>query len=71
MSEQSSELFQASELLRKLFDEALVDSNQFDQEIVQITRLHLDSASIHSKAGSNLAKDLLDIAEKRATGGES
>jgi hypothetical protein len=55
----------AAELLDKLFSEILV-TEDFDAEIVQLTQQHLGVASPHSKAGTNLAAALVNLAMRRA-----
>jgi len=69
--DQSPKLLSAAELLRTAFDDMLADSGRFDQEVVQIARRHLGSTPARSKAGSNLAEDLVALAETRSAGGKS
>ena len=57
----------ATELLEELFAEILT-SDEFDPEIVALTREHLGIPSPHSKAGNNLSEALLELARKRAGG---
>jgi hypothetical protein len=55
----------AVELLDKLFAEILT-TEEFDAEIVALTRQHLGVASPHSKAGGNLSEALIALANSRA-----
>ncbi len=55
----------AAELLDKLFTEILTEE-EFDAEIVALTRQHLGVASPHSKAGGNLSEALIALANSRA-----
>lgn len=68
--EQATRLISASELLTKLFSEILTDVDEFDPEIVEITKTHLGAVFPQAKAGSNLATDLIELAKNRASGGE-
>ena len=69
MKDSKSKFVSATELLNNLFEEILI-TDDFDAELVAITKIHLGVASPHSKAGNNLAKDLIKIAKQRADGGE-
>jgi hypothetical protein len=57
----------AAELLDKLFEEILT-TEDFDAEIVALTRQHLGVPLPHSKAGGNLSEALIALANSRAEG---
>ena len=62
---QTSRIASASELFTKLFTEILTDSNGFDHNVVALTKEHLGSDSPLTKAGSNLAVALLELAKQQ------
>jgi len=64
-STEESKFVSADELLDKLFTEILV-TEEFDAEIVALTRQHLGISSPHSKAGANLSEALIALANNRA-----
>lgn len=53
----------AAELLQKLFTEILT-TEDFDEEIVALTRQHLGGPTFHSKAGGNLSEALIALANR-------
>lgn len=55
----------AAELLDKLFSEMLT-GQEFDAEIVALTKQHLGIPVPHSKAGGNLSDALIALANRRA-----
>ena len=57
----------AAELLEKLFTEILT-AEEYDAEIVSLTKEHLGVIVPHSKAGNNLARALIDLAKERSKG---
>jgi hypothetical protein len=62
---EESKYVSAAELLDNLFEEILT-TEEFDAEIVALTRLHLGVPSPHSKAGGNLSEALITLANSRA-----
>ena len=60
-----SKYVSAAELLGKLFSEILI-TEEFDDEVVALTKQHLGVPSPHSKAGGRLADDLIALANSRA-----
>jgi hypothetical protein len=69
MSEQSPEeaiILYASGLIEKLFGQILLDSNKYNPDVVRLVKSHLGVNSPHSKAGNNLANDLIELAKNRA-----
>lgn len=68
--EQPPKLASAGELLATLFTQTLADSEQFDSEVVALTKIHLGVYSPQAKAGSNLAIALIELAKSRAAGGQ-
>jgi hypothetical protein len=54
------------EFIRKLFEETLSNEDQFDPDIVNLVRRHLGQGRIQSKAGNNLADDLVQLAKERS-----
>ena len=62
---EESNYVSAAELLDNLFEEILT-TEEFDAEIVALTRLHLGVPSPHSKAGGNLSEALITLANSRA-----
>jgi hypothetical protein len=59
----------AAELLEKLFTEFLT-ADEYDAEIVSLTKEHLGVVVPASKAGNNLARALINLAQERSKGGE-
>jgi hypothetical protein len=68
--EQPSQIVSASGLLKKLFTETLADAEKFDPEVVALTNKHLGVSFPQVKAGNNLAVALIELAMKRADGGQ-
>ena len=64
-SSEESKFVSAAELIDKLFAEILT-AEEFDAEIVVLTRQHLGVPSPHSKAGGNLSEALIALASSRA-----
>ncbi|MCP4367056.1 MAG: hypothetical protein GY797_02915 [Deltaproteobacteria bacterium] len=60
------EIVSAFSLLDTLFTKILDNAEEFNPEVVALTKEHLGCNSPHSKAGSNLAKALIDLAKERA-----
>jgi len=60
-----SKYVSAAELIERLFTEILA-TEEFDAEIVALTKQHLGISSPHSKAGANLSDALIELANKRA-----
>jgi hypothetical protein len=56
----------ASELVEKLFSQILLDSSEYNSEVVSVVKSHLGGDAPLSKAGNNLANELIELAKKRA-----
>lgn len=56
----------ASDLIETLFGKILLDTQEFDSEVVTLTEAHLGARSPHSRAGNNLANALIELAKMRA-----
>lgn len=56
----------ASELINGLFEKDLSNRDKYDIEVVELVKRHLGQTSLHSRAGNNLARALIDLANKRA-----
>ncbi len=61
------ESIKAEDLVKELFDKILLDSTQFDQEVVQIMKKYLTSPTIHSKADEKISAELDQLVQERAT----
>ena len=68
--EQPPKLVSAAELLTTLFTQTLADNEKFDSEVVALTKIHLAVSSPQTKAGSNLANALIELAMSRVAGGQ-
>lgn len=62
-------LIKAHELLDCLFSQILTDTTRFDPDVFELTKRHLGEETPHSKAGNNLAEELIELAKRRATAG--
>lgn len=60
-----SDSLKAEDLIKELFESTLVDSGQFDQDIVQILKKHLTAEPIASKAGEKISGELEQLVKKR------
>ncbi len=58
-----------SELLDSLFREEFDDQTRYDPQVVKLVEEHLGQRSLHSKAGSQLAEALVQLAKARAVEG--
>jgi len=58
-----------SEFLDSLFQEEFDDQTRYDPEVVRLVEEHLGPRSPHSKAGSQLAEALVQLAKARAVEG--
>ncbi|MGD0707137.1 MAG: hypothetical protein ABSA51_01645 [Anaerolineaceae bacterium] len=58
--------YNTSNLMNALFNQILLDPKEFDQDIVVLVKTHLGVVSPHSKAGNNLAEELITFAKNRA-----
>lgn len=67
---QVPQIISATDLLEKLFTETLSNEEEFDPDVVELTKAHLGVTSPHSKAGNNLATALIELAKQRASGGQ-
>ncbi len=54
------------EFLDSLFQEEFGDQTEYDPEVVRLVEEHLGREALHPKAGSQLAKALLQLAKARA-----
>lgn len=54
--------------LEDLFDNKLADPKKFDPVIVDLIKTHLSQTSIPTKAGKNLAAELIKLADERSQG---
>ncbi|QQS47737.1 MAG: hypothetical protein IPM66_03520 [Acidobacteriota bacterium] len=68
--EQPPKIISASNLLNTLFSETFSNEKEFDPEVVALVKEHLAATSPHTRAGSNLANALIDLAKNRAIGGK-
>lgn len=57
----------AEDLIKELFENTLLDSTQFDQDVVQIVKKHLSSAPIASKAGEKISDELELLVKSRVS----
>ena len=57
----------AEDLIKDLFDCTLLDSTQFDQDVVKIVKKHLAIPSIHSKAGEKISGELEQLVKTRVS----
>lgn len=60
-----SDSLKAEDLIKELFENTLLDSSQFDQDIVQIIKKHLSSPPIVSKAGEKISDELEQLVKSR------
>lgn len=67
---QIPKIISSADLLEKLFTETLSNEDEFDPEVVELTKTHLGVTSPHSRAGNNLATALIALAKKRVSGGQ-
>ena len=59
-------LTSAEELLDSLFEEKLTNEEEYDPEVVKLVGKHLGKSKPRSKAGAELAQDLVALAKRRA-----
>lgn len=65
----SIEYTSSNELLDQILNHELSKPGHYDQEIVTLFKKHLGQSTIHSKAGKNLAEDLISLAQRRVEEG--
>jgi hypothetical protein len=54
-------------ILDSLFNDELVDSEMYNQEILRIVKNHLATRDLTSSAGAQLGEDLIKLAESGGT----
>jgi predicted metal-binding transcription factor (methanogenesis marker protein 9) len=59
------ESLKAEDLIKELFDKTLLDSSQFDQEVVSIVKSHLVSSHAATKAYEKITTDLEQLVSTR------
>jgi hypothetical protein len=69
MNNETTEYASAIELLDSIFED-LSTSDNYDQEIVALTKKYLGQSSIPSKAGKKLAENLILLAQHRVEEGQ-
>jgi hypothetical protein len=55
----------AAKFLDAIFEGALSDPTEFDPDVVELVRKHVGQASLHSRAGYNLAEAIGALALQR------
>lgn len=65
-SPQPVQLLSGETLLQGLLTGELTDPAKYDGDIVQLLKKHLSGTSIRSRAGQELADDLVALAQQRA-----
>lgn len=68
MKNNEKKIFSTDNFLDELFSNKLSDTKKFDPEIIDLIRSHLGQPSIQSKAGKNLAAEIVELADKRSQG---
>lgn len=63
-------IFSVDQFIQEIFDDTLTDTDRFDSSIVHLIKDHLAQDRVHTKAGNNLADDLVQLAKKRSQGEE-
>lgn len=56
----------ASGLIKRLFGQILLDAKEFNPQVVNLVKKHLCVDSPHTKAGNNLAAELIELAKSQA-----
>ncbi len=58
--------FSVDKFIREIFFDTLTDKDKFDIDIVHLIKKHLGENKVHSRAGKNLANDLILLGKKRS-----
>lgn len=65
-----SSSIKAEDLIKKLFDEILLDPTKYDQDIVLIIKKYFSSTPISSKSGEKISAELVQLVQKRISDGK-